>query len=250
MKILVPVKRVVDFNAKVRVKPDGSGVDLSNVKMSINPFDEIAVEEAVRLKEKGVASEVVCISIGPPAAEDTLRTGLAMGATRAILLTHDGDLEPLAVAKALAAVAAEEKPDLIILGKQAIDYDCDQTGQMLAALLGWPQGTFASKIEVNAADVVVTREVDGGHQTVRLQLPAIVTADLRLNQPRYASLPSIMKAKRAPLESKPLAGLGLDTGVRLEVLKMAEPPHRKAGVKVSSVAELVSKLKTEAGVFQ
>jgi electron transfer flavoprotein beta subunit len=250
MKILVPVKRVVDFNAKIRVKPDGSGVDLSNVKMSINPFDEIAVEEAVRLKEKGLASEVVCVSIGPAAAEDTLRAGLAMGATRAILLTHDGELEPLAVAKALQAVVAEEKPDLIILGKQAIDYDCDQTGQMLAALLGWPQGTFASKLEVNATDVVVTREVDGGHQTVKLQLPAIVTADLRLNQPRYASLPNIMKAKRAPLESKPLAGLSVDTGLRLEILKMAEPSHRKAGVKVASVAELVSKLKTEAGVLQ
>src|SRR6267154_3804710 len=250
MKILVPVKRVVDFNAKVRVKADGSGVELSDVKMSINPFDEIAVEEAIRLKEKGGATEVVAVSIGPAQAEDTLRTALAMGADRGILIGFDAELEPLAVAKVLKAVAIEEKAQLIILGKQAIDYDCDQTGQMLAALLGWPQGTFASKIEVNAADVVVTREVDGGHQTVRLQLPAIVTADLRLNQPRYASLPSIMKAKRAPLERKPLAGLGLDTSVRLEVLKMADPPHRKAGVKVSSVAELVSKLKTEAGVLQ
>jgi electron transfer flavoprotein beta subunit len=250
MKILVPVKRVVDANVKVRVKPDGSGVDLSNVKMSINPFDEIAVEEAVRLKEKSVAADVVCVSIGPPQAEDVLRGGLAMGATRGLIVTHDGELEPLAVAKALKAIALEEQPDLIILGKQAIDYDCDQTGQMLAALLGWPQGTFASKVEVEGSEVIVTREVDGGHQTVKLKLPAIITVDLRLNQPRYASLPSIMKAKRAPLESKPLNGMVSDTSPRLEVLKVAEPPHRKAGVKVASVAELVSKLKTEAGVFQ
>ncbi|MDB5480922.1 MAG: electron transfer flavoprotein subunit beta [Caulobacteraceae bacterium] len=249
MKILVPIKRVVDFNAKVHVKADGTGVELSNLKMSINPFDEIAVEEAVRLKERGVATDVVCVSIGPAQSEDVIRTGLAMGATRGILVTFDGELEPLAVAKALKAVADDEKPDMIFLGKQAIDYDCDQTGQMLAALLGWPQGTFASKVEVDGSDVVVTREVDGGHQTVRLKLPAIVTADLRLNQPRYASLPNIMKAKRMPIDKKPIESLISDTAPRLEILKMAEPPHRKAGVKVASVAELVSKLRTEAGVL-
>jgi electron transfer flavoprotein beta subunit len=245
MKILVPVKRVVDFNVKIRVKPDGSGVDLANVKMSINPFDEIAVEEAIQLKEKGSATEIVCVSIGPPQAEETLRTALAMGADRGILVGFDGELEPLAVAKVLKAVATEEKSDLIILGKQAIDYDCDQTGQMLAALLGWPQGTFASKVQVEADDIIVTREVDGGHQTVKLKLPAVVTADLRMNQPRYTSLPNIMKAKKKPVTKKALDGFGIDVLPRLEILKMAEPPHRKAGIKLASVAELVKKLKTE-----
>lgn len=249
MKIIVPVKRVADFNAKVRVKTDGSGVELDNVKMSINPFDEIAVEEAVRLKERGDATEIVCVSIGPAQAEETIRTGLAMGADRGILVGFDGELEPLAVAKILKAVATEEGPDLIILGKQAIDYDCDQTGQMLAALLGWPQGTFASKLEVEGADIIVTREVDGGHQTVKLKLPGIITADLRLNEPRYVSLPSIMKAKKKPLEKRSIETFGIDIRPRLDVLKMAEPPHRQAGIKVSSVAELVSKLKTEAGVL-
>jgi electron transfer flavoprotein beta subunit len=250
MKVLVPVKRVVDFNAKVRVKADGSGVELSDVKMSINPFDEIAVEEAIRLKENGSATEVVAVSIGPAQAEDTLRTALAMGADRGILIGFDAELEPLAVAKVLKAVAIEEKADLIILGKQAIDYDCDQTGQMLAALLGWPQGTFASKVTVDADSLIVTREVDGGHQTVKLKLPAIVTADLRLNQPRYASLPNIMKAKKKPVTKKALEAFGIDVHPRLEILKMAEPPRRKAGVKVASVAELINKLKTEAGVLQ
>ena len=250
MKILVPVKRVVDFNAKVRVKADGSGVELSDVKMSINPFDEIAVEEAIRLKEKGGATEVVAVSIGPAQAEDTLRTALAMGADRGILIGSDAELEPLAVAKVLKAVAIEEKAQLIILGKQAIDYDCDQTGQMLAALLGWPQGTFASKVTLDADSLIVTREVDGGHQTVKLKLPAVVTADLRLNQPRYASLPNIMKAKKKPVTKRALEGLGIDVHPRLDILKMAEPPRRKAGVKVASVTELINKLKTEAGVLQ
>jgi electron transfer flavoprotein beta subunit len=250
MKILVPVKRVVDFNVKIRVKPDGSGVDVANVKMSINPFDEIAVEEAIRLKEKGNATEVVCVSIGPPQAEETLRTALAMGADRGILVGFDGEMEPLSVAKILKAIAAEEKADLIILGKQAIDYDCDQTGQMLAALLGWPQGTFASKVVPEADGLTVTREVDGGHQIVKLKLPAVVTADLRLNQPRYVSLPNIMKAKKKPVAKKALEAFGIDVHPRLEILKVAEPPHRKAGVKVVSVAELVKKLKTEAGVLQ
>ena len=250
MKILVPVKRVVDFNAKVRVKADGSGVELSDVKMSINPFDEIAVEEAIRLKEKGGATEVVAVSIGPAQAEDTLRTALAMGADRGILIGFDAELEPLAVAKVLKAVAIEEKAELIILGKQAIDYDCDQTGQMLAALLGWPQGTFASKVTLDADSIIVTREVDGGHQTVKLKLPAVVTADLRLNQPRYASLPNIMKAKKKPVTKKALDAFGVDVRPRLEILKMAEPPRRKAGVKVASVTELINKLKTEAGVLQ
>jgi electron transfer flavoprotein beta subunit len=250
MKILVPVKRVVDFNAKVRVKADGSGVELSDVKMSINPFDEIAVEEAIRLKEKGSATEVVAVSIGPAQAEDTLRTALAMGADRGILIGFDAELEPLAVAKVLKAVAIEEKAELIILGKQAIDYDCDQTGQMLAALLGWPQGTFASKVTRDADSLIVTREVDGGHQTVKLKLPAVVTADLRLNQPRYASLPNIMKAKKKPVTKKALDAFGIDVHPRLEILKMAEPPRRKAGVKVASVTELINKLKTEAGVLQ
>jgi electron transfer flavoprotein beta subunit len=243
MKILVPVKRVVDCNAKVRVKADGSGVELSDVKMSVS-FDEIAVE-AIRLKEKGGATEVVAVSIGPAQAEDTLRTALAMGADRGILIGFDAELEPLAVAKVLKAVAIEEKAELIILGKQAIDYDCDQTGQMLAALLGWPQGTFASKVTLDADSLIVT-EVDGGHQTVKLKLSAVVTADLRLNQPRYASLPNIMKAKKKPVTKKGLDAFGIDVHPRLEILKMAEPPRRKAGVKVASV-RTHQQLKTEAG---
>jgi electron transfer flavoprotein beta subunit len=249
MKILVPVKRVVDFNAKVRVKADGLGVEIGGVKMSMNPFDEIAVEEALRLKEKGAATEVVCVSIGPAEAVDTIRTGLAMGADRGILVKTDAAIEPLAVAKILKAVVDEEKPGLVILGKQAIDYDCDQAGQMLAAMLGWPQGTFASKVELGASDVIVTREVDGGHQTVRLKLPAIVTSDLRLNEPRYASLPSIMKAKKKPVTVKALETYGIDIKPRLEVLKVTEPAHRKAGIKVKSVAELVGKLRNEVGVL-
>jgi electron transfer flavoprotein beta subunit len=249
MKVLVPVKRVVDPNAKVRVKPDGSGVDLSNLKMSINPFDEIGVEEAVRLKEKGIVSEIVCVSIGPPPAEEAVRSALALGADRGILVAFDGELEPLAVAKVLKAIALEETPDLIILGKQAIDYDCDQTGQMLAAMLGWPQGTFASKVVVEEGAVIVTREVDGGHQTVRLKTPAIITTDLRLNEPRYAALPAIMKAKKKPVSKKPVGSFGVDVTARLDILKMAEPPARKGGVKVKTVQELVEKLKNEAGVL-
>jgi len=248
MKVLVPVKRVVDANVKVRVKADGSGVDFANVKMSINPFDEIAVEEAVRLKEHGAATEVVVVSIGPAAAEDALRAGLAIGADRGILLQHDGELEPLAVAKALQKITTEEAAGLVILGKQAIDYDCDQTGQMLAGLLGWPQGTFASKVAIEGERIVVTREIDAGHQTVSLRLPAIVTADLRLNEPRYASLPNIMKAKKKPIAKRTLESLGIDATPRLEILKMAEPPHRKAGTKVASVAELVKDLQ-QAGVL-
>jgi electron transfer flavoprotein beta subunit len=249
MKILVPVKRVVDHDAKVRVKPDGSGVDLANLKMSINPFDEIGVEEAVRLKEKGLVSEIVCVSIGPPPSEEAIRSALALGADRGILVGFDGELEPLAVAKILKAVALEEAPDLIILGKQAIDYDCDQTGQMLAALLGWPQGTFASKVSIEDTAVIVTREVDGGHQTVRLKTPAIITTDLRLNVPRHAALPAIMQAKKKKVDKKPVDAFGVDTAARLETLKMAEPPARKGGVKVKTVQELIEKLKTEAGVL-
>ena len=249
MKVMVPVKRVVDPNAKVRVKPDGSGVDLSNLKMSINPFDEIAVEEAVRLKEKGLASEIVCVSIGPPKAEEAIRSSLALGADRGILVGFQGELEPLAVAKILKAIALEEAPNLIILGKQAIDYDCDQTGQMLAALLGWPQGTFASKVVVEGSAVIVTREVDGGHQTVKLNMPAIVTTDLRLNEPRFAALPAIMQAKKKPVVKKSVDAFGIDTAGRLEILKMAEPAARKGGVKVKTTQELVEKLKMEAGVL-
>ncbi len=249
MKILVPVKRVVDYNVKVRVKSDGSGVELANVKMAMNPFDEIAVEEAIRLKEAGTATEIVAVSIGPQQAQETLRTALAMGADRAILVKTDGVVEPLAVAKILKAVADAEGPGLIILGKQAIDDDANQTGQMLAALLGWAQGTFASKVEVKGDRLAVTREVDGGLQTVDLKLPAIVTADLRLNQPRYASLPNIMKAKKKPLDEKSPADLGVDVAPRLTVLKTEEPSGRKAGVKVKSVEELVDKLKNEAGVI-
>jgi len=249
MKILVPVKRVVDYNVKVRVKADGSGVELANVKMSMNPFDEIAVEEALRLKEKGQASEIVCVSIGSAQATETIRTGLAMGADRGILVKTDIAPEPLAVAKILKAIVDAEQPGLVIMGKQAIDDDCNQTGQMLAALLGWPQGTFASKLVIEGSDVVVTREVDGGLQTVRLKGPAIVTADLRLNEPRYASLPNIMKAKKKPIDEKTPDAYGVDVKPRLEVLKTVEPPRRKSGIKVASVADLVGKLKNEAGVL-
>ncbi|MAZ84653.1 MAG: electron transfer flavoprotein subunit beta [Hoeflea sp.] len=249
MKILVPVKRVVDYNVKIRVKPDGSGVELANVKMSMNPFDEIAVEEALRLKEAGKAEEVVAVSIGPAKAEETLRTALAMGADRAILIEAEGTVEPLAVAKLLKAVVDEEKPELVILGKQAIDDDANQTGQMLGALLGWGQATFASKVELGDGKAEVTREVDGGLQTISIKLPAIVTTDLRLNEPRYASLPNIMKAKKKPLDKKAAADLGVDVSPRLEVIKTEEPEGRKAGVKVADVAELVDKLKNEAGVL-
>jgi len=248
MKILVPVKRVIDFNVRPRVKADGSGIDLANVKMSMNPFDEIAVEEAIRLKEKGVATEIVAVSIGPAKAQETLRTALAMGADRAILVQTPEDIgsavEPLAVAKLLKAIWDEEQPGLAILGKQAIDDDSNQTGQMLAALTGRPQGTFASKVEVEGEHVTVTREVDGGLETVKLALPAIVTTDLRLNEPRYASLPNIMKAKSKPLAVKAPADYGVDIAPRLKVLKVEEPPVRQAGVMVGSVDELVSKLKT------
>lgn len=249
MKVLVPVKRVVDYNVKIRVKSDGSGVELANVKMSMNPFDEIAVEEALRLKEAGKATEVVVVSIGPAQATETIRTGLAMGADRGVLVKAEGAVEPLAVAKLLKAVADEEKPGLIILGKQAIDDDSNQTGQMLAALLGWSQATFASKLEVEGSDFKVTREVDGGLQTVKIKGPAIVTTDLRLNEPRYASLPNIMKAKKKPIAEKTAEQYGVDLSPRLEVLNTAEPAGRKAGVKVGSVAELVAKLKNEAGVL-
>jgi electron transfer flavoprotein beta subunit len=244
MKLLVPVKRVIDFNVKPRVKADGSGVDLANVKMSMNPFDEIAVEEAIRLKEKGVASEIVAVSIGPAKAQETLRTALAMGADRAILIQTDADVEPLAVAKLLQKVAEEEQPGLVILGKQAIDDDSNQTGQMLAALLGWGQGTFASKVEVSGDAVSVTREVDGGLETVKLRLPAIVTTDLRLNEPRYASLPNIMKAKSKPLATKTPEDYGVDITPRVQTLSVREPSRREAGVKVGSVDELIGKLKT------
>jgi len=249
MKILVPVKRVVDFNVKIRVKSDGSGVELANIKMSMNPFDEIAVEEALRLKEKGQASEIVCVSIGPPQAAETIRTGLAMGADRGILVKTDKTLEPLAVAKILKSIVEQEKPGLVIMGKQAIDDDCNQTGQMLAALLGWPQGTFASRLVLEGESVSVTREVDGGLQTVKLKGPAIVTTDLRLNEPRYASLPNIMKAKKKPIADKSPADYGVDVAPRLEVVKTTEPSGRKAGVKVKTVGELVEKLKNEAGVL-
>src|SRR3954465_116405 len=249
MKVLVPVKRVVDFNVKVRVKADGSGVELANVKMSMNPFDEIAVEEAIRLKEKGVATEIVAVSIGPQQASETIRTALAMGADRGILVKVDGVVEPLAVAKILKGIVEEEKPGLVIMGKQAIDDDCNQTGQMLAALLGWPQGTFASERGIGGERVSGTREVDGGLQTVKLKGPAIVTTDLRLNEPRYASLPNIMKAKKKPIADKSASDYGVDLTPHLEILKTAEPPGRKGGVKVKDVAELVSKLKNEAGVL-
>jgi len=248
MKVLVPVKRVVDANVKVRVKSDGSGVDLANIKMSINPFDEIAVEEAVRLKEHGAATEVVVVSIGPAAAEEALRAALAIGADRGVLVQHDGEIEPLGVAKVLKQIAIEETAQLVILGKQAIDYDCDQTGQMLAGLLGWPQATFASKVAIEGERAVVTREVDAGHQTLSLRLPAVVTADLRLNEPRYASLPNIMKAKKKPIAKRALTDLGVDVAPRLQILKMADPPHRKAGAKVASVQDLVKNLKASGVV--
>jgi electron transfer flavoprotein beta subunit len=249
MKILVPVKRVVDFNVKIRVKPDGSGVELANIKMSMNPFDEIAVEEAIRLKEAGKATEIVAVSIGPAQASETIRTALAMGADRGILVKAEGAVEPLAVAKILKAIVEAEKPGLVILGKQAIDDDSSQTGQMLAALLGWAQGTFASKAVIDGDSVTVTREVDGGLQTVKLKMPAIITTDLRLNEPRYASLPNIMKAKKKPIDAKTPEDYGVDIKPRLQVLKTTEPPGRKSGVKVGSVAELVAKLKDEAGIL-
>ena len=243
MKILVPVKRVLDYNVKPRVKADGTGVDLANVKMSMNPFDEIAVEEAIRLKEKGVATEIVAVSVGPAKAQETLRTALAMGADRAILVQTDDDVEPLAIAKILKAIGDAEGPGLVILGKQAIDGDNNQTGQMLAALTGWAQGTFASAVNVEGDSVSVTREVDGGLETVKLKLPAIVTTDLRLNEPRYASLPNIMKAKSKPLDVKSPADYGVDTAPRVKTVKVSEPPVRSAGVKVADVDELVAKLK-------
>lgn len=249
MKILVPVKRVVDYNVKIRVKSDGSGVELANVKMSMNPFDEIAVEEAIRMKETGTAEEIVAVSIGPQKAQETIRTALAMGADRGILVKTDDTLEPLAVAKVLKAIVAEESPDLVVLGKQAIDDDCNQTGQMLASLLDWPQGTFSSKIVFEDDKVRVTREVDGGLETILLNRPAVLTTDLRLNEPRYASLPNIMKAKKKPIDEKALEDFGIDTAPRLTVQNTAEPATREAGVRVADVAELVAKLKNEAGVI-
>jgi electron transfer flavoprotein beta subunit len=245
MKILVPVKRVVDYNVKVRVKADQSGVDLANVKMSMNPFDEIAVEEAVRLKEKGKATEVVVVSVGPLQAGDTIRTALAMGADRGILVKTDGAVEPLAVAKILKAIVDAESPQLVITGKQAIDDDANQVGQMLAALLGWPQGTFAHSMELDAANARITREIDGGLQTVEVKLPAVMTTDLRLNEPRYASLPNIMKAKKKPIDQKTPEEYGVDVTPRCKVLKVTEPPKRQAGIKVASVSELLDKLKAD-----
>ncbi|MFI4996784.1 MAG: electron transfer flavoprotein subunit beta/FixA family protein [Hyphomicrobiales bacterium] len=249
MKILVPVKRVVDYNVKIRVRPDGTGVELANVKMSMNPFDEIAVEEALRLREAGKATEVICVSIGAQQSAETIRAGLAMGADRGILVKTDQAPEPLTVAKLLKAVVLKEEPGLVILGKQAIDDDCNQTGQMLAALLAWPQGTFASKVVIGEGTVDVTREVDGGLQTLTLKMPAIITTDLRLNEPRYASLPNIMKAKKKPIDETTPEALGVDPTPRLKVLKTVEPPARKSGAKVKTVAELVAKLKDEAGVI-
>ena len=249
MKVLVPVKRVVDYNVKVRVKSDGSGVDIANVKMSMNPFDEIAVEEATRLKEKGVVTEIIAVSVGPTQCQETLRTAMAIGADRGILVETSDEVQPLAVAKVLKALVDKEKPDLIILGKQAIDDDSNQTGQMLAALANLPQGTFASKVEVAGGKVNVTREVDGGLETVSLSLPAVVTTDLRLNEPRYVTLPNIMKAKKKPLDTVKPADLGVDVAPRLKTLKVAEPPKRSAGVKVPDVATLVSKLKNDAKVI-
>ena len=249
MKVLVPVKRVIDYNVKVRVKADQTGVDLANVKMAMNPFDEIAVEEAVRQKEKGAATEVVAVSIGPAQAQETLRTALAMGADRAILIQTDQDLEPLAVAKVLAAVVAEEAPGAVIMGKQAIDGDNNATGQMLSALLDWPQAAFASELVLSAGSAKVTREIDGGLQTIDVALPAVITTDLRLNEPRYASLPNIMKAKKKPLDVKELSAVGVDTAPRLKVVKVTEPPKRSGGIKVETAADLVMKLKNEAGVL-
>ena len=249
MKLLVPVKRVVDYNVKVRVKADGSGVETAGVKMSMNPFDEIAVEEAVRLKEKGVATEIVVVSMGVAQCQETIRTALAMGADRGILVETDVELQPLAVAKLLRALVAKEQPGLILMGKQAIDDDMNATGQMLAALLGWPQGTFASRISIEGEKLTVTREIDGGLETLELDLPCIVTADLRLNEPRYASLPNIMKARKKPIEVIKPADLGVDPAPRLKLVKVAEPPKRVAGQKVGSIAELVQKLRTEAKVI-
>jgi electron transfer flavoprotein beta subunit len=249
MKVLVPVKRVIDYNVKVRVKADQTGVELANVKMSMNPFDEIAVEEAIRMKEAGKAAEVVAVSVGPAQAQETIRTALAMGADRGIHVLHDGEVEPLAVAKMLKALVEKEQPGVVILGKQAIDDDCNQTGQMLSALLGWSQATFASKVEIGDGELTVTREVDGGLETVKVKTPAIVTTDLRLNEPRYASLPNIMKAKKKPIDQSTPADLGVDPAPRLATLKVTEPPKRQGGVKVADVAELVSKLKNEAKVI-
>ena len=249
MKILVAVKRVIDYNVKPRVKSDGTGVELANVKMSMNPFDEIALEQAVREKEAGRANEVVAVSVGPQAAQETLRTALAVGADRAILVTTDDEIEPLSVAKVLKAVVDSEKPDMVFLGKQAIDDDSNQTGQMLAALLGWGQATFASKLELKDGEAIVTREVDGGLQTIAVKLPAVLTVDLRLNEPRYASLPNIMKARKKPIEQKTLSGFNISSQPRLKILKVEEPQARKAGVKVKNVAELVEKLKNDAGVL-
>jgi electron transfer flavoprotein beta subunit len=249
MKVIVPVKRVVDYNVKVRVKSDGTGVDIANVKMSMNPFDEIAVEEAVRLKEKGVATEIIAVSCGVAQCQETLRTAMAIGADRAILVETDAELQPLAVAKLLKALVDKEQPGLVILGKQAIDDDCNQTGQMLAALLGWPQATFASKVEIADGQATVSREVDGGIETLALTLPAIVTTDLRLNEPRYVTLPNIMKAKKKQLDTFSPADLGVDVAPRIKTLKVNEPPKRSAGVKVADVAALVAKLKTEAKVI-
>jgi electron transfer flavoprotein beta subunit len=249
MKLLVPVKRVLDYNVKVRVKADQTGVDLANLKMSMNPFDEIAVEEAVRLKEKGVATDILAVSIGPAQAQDTLRTALAMGADRGLLIQTDQDLEPLAVAKLLKALVDEEQPDLVLMGKQAIDGDNNAVGQMLAALMDRPQATFASKVEISGTTATVTREVDGGLQTIAVDLPAVITTDLRLNEPRFASLPNIMKARKKPIEIKQAADYGVDIAPRLSVLKVTEPEGRKAGIKVAGAAELVDKLKTEAGVL-
>lgn len=249
MKILVPVKRVVDFNVKVRVKADGSGMDLANVKMSMNPFDEIAIEEAVRLREAGIATEVIALSCGVSACQETLRTALAIGADRAILIETDAELQPLAVAKLVKAVADKEQPQVVIFGKQAIDDDANQTGQMFAALAGWPQATFASKVSIAEGKATVTREIDGGLETLELSLPLVVTTDLRLNEPRYATLPNIMKAKKKPLDTFKPADLGVDVAPRLSTLKITEPPKRTAGVKVASVTELVMKLKTDAKVL-
>ncbi|MFV2092084.1 MAG: electron transfer flavoprotein subunit beta/FixA family protein [Hyphomicrobiales bacterium] len=249
MNVLVPVKRVIDFNVKVRVKPDGSGVELANVKMSMNPFDEIAVEEALRLREAGKAEEVVVVSIGPEQAQETLRAALAMGADRAILVITEASPEPLAVANLLKAIVADENPGLILLGKQAIDDDCNQTGQMLSALLGWAQGTFVSKVDVDGDTVTVTREVDGGLQSLALKMPAVLTTDLRLNEPRYASLPNIMKAKKKPIDRKTPEDYGVDASPRLEIVTITEPPTRQAGVIVESVEQLVDKLKNQAGVI-
>lgn len=249
MKLLVAVKRVIDYNIKARVKSDGTGVELANVKMSMNPFDEIALEQAIREKEKGTVSEVVAVSVGPQAAQDTLRTALAMGADRAILIKEDNAVEPLTVAKALKAVVDSEKPDMVFLGKQAIDDDCNQTGQMLAALLNWGQATFASKLEIKDNEAHITREVDQGLQTITVKLPAVMTVDLRLNEPRYASLANIMKARKKPIEQKTLEDYGIINKTRLTVLKVEEPAARKAGIKVGSVAELVTKLKQDAGVL-